>query len=82
MKKKCLTIIPLMLITFPAYAYLDSGTGSMIIQMLFAAFAGALAMIKIFWQKIKHVWQRFLSIFKGKNQKTADKKEASHDKTK
>ena len=36
-----------------ACAYLDPGTGSLIIQLLLGAVAGALLGVKIFWKKIK-----------------------------
>jgi len=41
----------------PAYAYLDPGTGSMILQMILAAFVGAGCTFNI-WKK------KFLNIFK------------------
>lgn len=37
---------------FPAHAYLDPGTGSMIVQMVVGAVAVAGVTIKIYWQKI------------------------------
>ena len=36
-----------------AYAYLDPGTGSYILQMLIAGFLGILFSLKIYWGKIK-----------------------------
>jgi hypothetical protein len=39
--------------TQPAYAYLDPGTGSMLLQGLIAAIAGGLVFLKIYWQKVK-----------------------------
>lgn len=36
-----------------AFAYLDLGTGSYIVQVLIAAFIGGLFTIKSYWQKIK-----------------------------
>lgn len=36
-----------------AYAYLDPGTGSMILQALIAGLMGALVTIKIYWARIK-----------------------------
>ena len=35
-----------------AYAYLDPGTGSYVLQILIASLLGAAFAIKIFWQKI------------------------------
>ncbi len=37
----------------PAYAYLDLGTGSYILQVSAAAFFAGLFSLKIFWHKIK-----------------------------
>ena len=37
----------------PAYAYLDPGTGSMMLQVLLGAIAGGLVVGRLYWQKIK-----------------------------
>ena len=37
----------------PAYAYLDPGTGSIMLQALFGVVAGALVAGKLYWTKIK-----------------------------
>lgn len=37
----------------PAYAYLDPGTGSLILQAAIGTVAGALVALRIYWQKIK-----------------------------
>ena len=50
------TIITLTLIfvlCFPAYAYLDPGTGSYFIQIIIATLLGAMYAIKHYWYKIK-----------------------------
>jgi hypothetical protein len=39
---------------YPAHAYLDPGTGSMIVQMIIAGIAGSLVAIKVYWIKIKN----------------------------
>ena len=36
-----------------AFAYLDPGTGSYLVQILIAGLVGAAFSIKIFWQRIK-----------------------------
>ena len=36
-----------------AYAYIDPGTGSYIVQMLIAGLMGALFTIKLYWGRIK-----------------------------
>ena len=39
--------------TSPAYAYLDPGTGSMLLQGLIGGIAAAIAFLSIYWQKVK-----------------------------
>jgi hypothetical protein len=51
------------LIATPAFAYLDPGTGSMIIQVIVGAIAAALVSIKLAWHRIK---VGVLSVFSGK----------------
>ncbi len=41
-----------------AHAYLDAGTGSMIIQVLIASIAGALFFLKSYWRKVKSFFSR------------------------
>ena len=43
----------LCLIAQDAYAYLDLGTGSYMLQLLIAFFLGGLFTVKLFWTKIK-----------------------------
>ena len=50
-------LAPLVFI-LPAHAYLDAGTGSMILQLLIAGVAGALVMIKVYWYKLKRLFTR------------------------
>jgi hypothetical protein len=74
--KKDYTLLILMaalLTTTPVYAYLDGGTGSILIQGLFAGIAGALAFLKIYWSKLK-------SLFKGaKRKETLNNTSTDHD---
>lgn len=42
----------------PAFAYLDPGTGSMIIQIIIGTFIAALAAGKYYWSKIKEFFFR------------------------
>lgn len=37
----------------PAHAYLDPGTGSLILQVLLGGIAGALVVGRLYWQKVK-----------------------------
>jgi len=43
-----------------AYAYIDPGAGSMLLQMLVAGVAGALFTIRIYWQRVKAFFQVYL----------------------
>ena len=51
-----------------AYAYLDPGTGSYILQLIIAGLLGASLAVKIFWTNIK----TFFSNIFSKAQKTED----------
>lgn len=42
----------------PAEAYLDPGTGSIIVQGIIGAVAGGLVLMKVYWQKIKRAFSR------------------------
>ena len=60
-----------MIFSNPAYAYLDPGTGSILLQGLVAAVAGVIATGGIYWNKIKN----FFSGNKEKHeQQTSEKK--------
>ena len=52
MKFLCL-IIGLISYTSPAYAYLDPGTGSMLLTGLVAGLAAIMSFLSIYWQKVK-----------------------------
>ncbi len=47
-------------LVFPAvsYAYLDPGTGSYFLQMLFGIFIGVAFTVKIYWQRIKSIFDK------------------------
>lgn len=55
----------------PAYAYLDPGTGSLIIQGLLAGIAMVLLTIKMYWQKLLSL---FHSLFRKSKPKITDSK--------
>lgn len=42
----------LLVSTRSAYAYLDAGSGSMILQILLGGLAGIAVILKLFWQRI------------------------------
>lgn len=44
-----------------AYAYLDPGTGSYLLQMVVAGLIGGLFAIKVFWKKIKSFFKNLFS---------------------
>ena len=42
----------------PAYAYLDPGTGSIILQGIIAGLASVSFAVKIYWHKLKSLFQK------------------------
>ena len=67
LKFLCL-IVGLISYTSPAYAYLDPGTGSMLIQGLIGGLAVVMSLLSIYWQKVKAFFGK-----KETNKSTADK---------
>ena len=41
-----------------ASAYLDPGTGSMVLQLLLGGVAGAVVVVKLYWGKVKDFFTR------------------------
>ena len=41
----------------PAHAYLDPGTGSIILQAIVGTIAGGLVVIKLYWYRIKNFFK-------------------------
>jgi len=61
--------ITLMLALSPnAYAYLDPGTGSMLLQSLIGAIAAAGMVLSLFWQRIKIAVYQGMEKLKGKKE--------------
>lgn len=57
----------LLCFTHPAWAYIDFGIGSMVVQLFLGGIAGALVIVKFYWARIKE-W--FGKIFgKGKSER-------------
>ncbi len=54
------------LFTSSAYAYLDPGTGSIILQAIVGAFAAFFSTLYIFWEKVKILFRK---VFKKNNKK-------------
>ncbi len=51
---RILIILPLlMLVPSPSYAYLDPGTGSMVLQIILGGIAGLALFGRIFWRKLR-----------------------------
>lgn len=42
----------MILMASPAHAYLDAGTGSMVLQLIVGGVAGLLMAVKLYWRKI------------------------------
>ena len=58
--KTSVIVLLITLVSGPAYAYLDPGAGSMIIQMLIAGIVGALFTIKMYWYRLKAIVLRWM----------------------
>ena len=56
-----------LLVTFEdsALAYLDPGTGSMVLQLLLGGIAGAVVILKLYWR-------RFVGLFRGNAQEEVE----------
>lgn len=59
------SVLVLALLTAPAFAYLDPGTGSYLLQLVLAGILGALLSIKLFWGKIKEFFRSLFTRDKG-----------------
>jgi hypothetical protein len=51
-KKLVLAVVALVAVSKPAFAYLDPGTGSYILQMVLAGVLGGLVAIGVFWRRV------------------------------
>jgi hypothetical protein len=63
MRRYTLLIVVAVLLAYgewsaPAYAYLDPGTGSMVIQAVVAGAVGALALVRLYWSRLKGIVKR------------------------
>jgi hypothetical protein len=67
MKKILFLTAFLMLISNNSYAYLDPGTGSLIIQSLLALIAMIGAYLSIYWRKFKSLFKKNKDNKKNKN---------------
>ena len=55
---KFLVLVLAALTATPAFAYLDPGTGSMILQVLLGGVAAASVALKLYWDRIKSFFVR------------------------
>jgi hypothetical protein len=42
----------------PAHAYLDAGTGSMLLQLILGGVAGLVVIMKLYWQKFRSFFKK------------------------
>ena len=66
MINKTLFFLYFFLFTSSAHAYLDPGTGSIILQAIVGAFAAFFSTLYIFWEKVKIFFRK---VFKKNNKK-------------
>ena len=59
-RKKILFFSVLSFLFFPStvFAYLDPGTGSMLLQLALGGIAGLLVLVKLFWSKITNLFRK------------------------
>jgi len=55
------SLLPLIFAAYNVHAYIDAGTGSLIIQILIAGFIGGLFLMKVFWGKVKAFFKNLFS---------------------
>jgi len=63
-----LVLASVFLFPVPANAYIDPGTGSLILQSIIGAIAGGLVVLKLYWHRLK-------GYFAGSRQKTESRRE-------
>lgn len=68
-------------ITLPAYAYLDGGTGSVLLQGLFAGTVGLIAVLRIYWQRAKSACSALKARLLGKPTSADTTASSSQDHT-
>lgn len=47
-----------LLIAVPAYAYVDPGTGGMLVQLVTGGVAGGLILLRLYWRRLKSLVMR------------------------
>jgi O-antigen/teichoic acid export membrane protein len=66
MKSKIIIFLSFFFLTTNAHAYLDPGTGSIILQAIVGAFAAFFTSIYIFWNKVKNFYKKIFNKNKKK----------------
>jgi len=47
------------ILDFDAFAYIDPGSGSMLLQLLLGGIAGIGVLVKLYWGRAKDTWDSF-----------------------
>ena len=68
-----------LIIATPGHAYLDPGTGSIILQSLLAGIAVAIGVLRLYWQRFKSFLSRFTGESRDYNNKDEPEFEQSSD---
>ena len=53
----------------PAYAYINPGVGSILIQMLLGGLVGLVIVLKLYWAQVKKIFQNPFSKNRGQGNK-------------
>ncbi len=53
-----LLLLAAVLTATPAYAYVDPGTGGMLVQLVTGGVAGLLVLVRLFWSRITGAFRR------------------------
>ena len=64
MKSKIVIFLSFFILTTKAHAYLDPGTGSIILQAIVGAFAAFFTSIYIFWARVKNFYKKIFKKIK------------------
>jgi len=64
MKSKIINFLSFFILTTKAHAYLDPGTGSIILQAIVGAFAAFFTSIYIFWARVKNFYKKIFKKIK------------------
>jgi hypothetical protein len=64
-----LVIAGILFINTNAYAYLDPGSSSIILQALLAAIAASITFLSVYWQKLKVFFSECVKFFKKRKKK-------------